>query len=101
MAQSKAYDPRTRTTKGIFFIGPGPDGRGLKSKFHTFSYKNILLVFKKSNESDVGPEREGVKSGRGQKRRDKNWIKFCTLLKDGNFPSLQGRSDRLSRLSNA
>jgi hypothetical protein len=41
MARSIAYDPRTRTTEGIFFLtGPGPGGRGLKSKFRKFSYKN-------------------------------------------------------------
>jgi hypothetical protein len=44
----------------------------LKSKFHTFSYKNwILLVFKKAKESDD-------LDGEG------NWVRFCTLLRGGN-----------------
>jgi hypothetical protein len=64
MAQSIAYDPRAWTKEGIFFkTDPSPHGRGPKSKFHTFSYENkILLVFKKGYESDVGPGGEGVKS---------------------------------------
>jgi hypothetical protein len=34
--------------RNFFWTGPGPDGRGQKSKFRIFSYKNwILLVFKK------------------------------------------------------
>jgi hypothetical protein len=48
MARSIAYDPRAQKTEGIFWTGPGPGGRGLKSKFRIFSYKYcILLVFKK------------------------------------------------------
>ncbi len=59
MARVIAYDPRTRTTEGIFWTGPGPGGRGLKSNFLCISYENkILLEFEKDNESDVGPELE-------------------------------------------
>ncbi len=40
MVRSIAYDPRIRTTKGIFFwTGPGPNGRGLKSNSLCISYR--------------------------------------------------------------
>jgi hypothetical protein len=32
MVRSIAYDPRTRTMEGFFWTGPGPGGRGLKSR---------------------------------------------------------------------
>jgi hypothetical protein len=55
--------------RNFFWIGPGSDGRGPKSNFHTFSYKNkILLVFKKGYESDVGSGEEGVKSAPDPKK---------------------------------
>jgi hypothetical protein len=47
--------------RNFFYAGTEPDGRGLKSNFLCISYENkILLVFKKDNESDVGPEGERV-----------------------------------------
>jgi hypothetical protein len=60
MGQSIAYGLRTLGQGRIFYAGSGPDGRGLNSNYPCIIYENkILLVFKKGNESDVGPEGNG------------------------------------------
>jgi hypothetical protein len=69
MAQSMAYDPRVWTKEGVFFLtGPGLWRRGLKSKFHTYSYKNlILLIFKKTMSLIMD------RGGRIKIRRSQKW----------------------------
>ncbi len=80
MVRSIAYDPRIRTTKGIFF-GPvlGLVGGVWSPISFVFHIENkILLVFKKGNESDVDLDWEGVKSeelkvGGAKSGRGKKW----------------------------
>jgi hypothetical protein len=53
MARSIAYGPRTLTKEGFgFFLGQSWTG-----------WEGFVLVFKEGNETDVGPEGEGVTRG--------------------------------------
>jgi hypothetical protein len=64
------HEPR----KEFFWTGPGPDGRGSKSKFYLFFHIKIGFYWylRRIIESDDDLDRK------------KNWVRYCTLLRGGN-----------------